>query len=144
MYPSSTRSINNVSIFNLCDLFCCLKRFFLILLISVEDLAYWMSKFVLEARKTDGSNCPLKTLNALVCSFKRYWKASGVHDVNPLNTADSCFGSFRQTLDAEMKCLHAKGLGTKKKQAEPINPGWRSPVVEYRTVGVRKCSGTTE
>ena len=53
-----------------------------LLQMQVEDLAYWMSKFVLEARKADGSEYPPKTLYALVCCFKRYYEASGVHDVN--------------------------------------------------------------
>ena len=79
----------------------------LLLQMQVEDLAYWMSKFVLEARKADGSEYPPKTMYALVCCFKRYYEASGVHDVNPLDTADPRFGSFRQTLDAEMQRLHA-------------------------------------
>ena len=87
---------------------------------QVEDLAYWMSKFVLEARKADGSEYPPKTMYALVCCFKRYYEVSGVHDVNPLDTADPRFGRFRQTLDAEMQRLHAKGLGSKRKQAESI------------------------
>ena len=38
----------------------------------VSDLAYWMGKFVLENRKTDGQEYPPKTLYALVCCFKRY------------------------------------------------------------------------
>ena len=57
----------------------------------VEDLAYFISKFVLEARKADGSEYPPKTLYALVCCFKRYYEASGVHDVNPLDTSDPRF-----------------------------------------------------
>ena len=61
----------------------------LLLQMQVEDLAYWMSKFVLEARKTDGSEYPPKTLYAIVCSFKRYYEANGVHDVNVLNTAQN-------------------------------------------------------
>ena len=31
----------------------------------VSDLAYWMGKFVLETRKTDGQEYPPKTLYAL-------------------------------------------------------------------------------
>jgi len=53
----------------------------------VQDLAYWMGTFVLEVRKADSSEDPLKTLYALVCYFKQFYKASGVHNVNPLNTA---------------------------------------------------------
>ena len=89
---------------------------------SVEDFAYWLGKFVLEVRKQDGSEYPPKTLYGLVCCFKRHFEENNVFDVNPLNTNDSRFGGFRQTLDAEMQRLHRKGLGTTKKQAEPITP----------------------
>ena len=50
----------------------------LLLQMQVEDLAYWMSKFVLKARKADGSEYPPKTMYALVCCFKRYYEASSV------------------------------------------------------------------
>ena len=33
---------------------------------------------------------------------------------------DSDFTEFRATLDAEMKCLQALGVGSKKRQAEPL------------------------
>ena len=89
---------------------------------GAEDLAYWLGKFVLETRKADGSEYPPKTLYSLVCCFKRHYEASGIHSINPLDTADPRFGPFRQTLDAEMQRLHSRGLGTKKKQAEPITP----------------------
>ena len=52
-----------------------------LLQMQVEDLAYWMSKFVLEARKAGGSEYPPKTLYALACCFKRYCEASGFHDI---------------------------------------------------------------
>lgn len=85
-----------------------------------EDLGYWLGKFVLEVRKVDGTEYPPKTLYALVCCFKRHYEANGVHSINPLDVSDPRFGGFRQSLDAEMQRLHTKGLGTKKKQAEPI------------------------
>ena len=53
----------------------------------VEDLAYWMGKFVLEAQKADGNEYPQQTLYALVCCFKWFYEANGVYDVNPLDTA---------------------------------------------------------
>ena len=40
--------------------------------------------------------------------------------MNPLSHSDTRFSGFRQTLDAEMKQLHNKGLGTNPKQAESI------------------------
>ena len=86
------------------------------------DLSYWMRKLVLEVRKKDGSMHPPKTLYALVCCFKRYYEANGVHNINPLDPSDAKFGSFRAVLDAEMKGLHSLGLGSTTKQAQPITP----------------------
>ena len=52
--------------------------------------------------------------------FQTFFEENGIHNDNPLNVGDSRFGNFRATLDAEMKRLHGKGLGTSSKQAEPI------------------------
>ena len=86
---------------------------------TATDLNYWMRKLVLEVRKKDGSMYPPKSLYALVCCFKHYYEANGVHDINPLDASDTRFGSFRAVLDAEMKWLHSLGLGATSKQAEP-------------------------
>ena len=91
-------------------------------IMTPTDLSYWMRKLVLEVRKKDGSMYPPKTLYALVCCFKRYYEANGVHNINPLDPSDAKFGSFRAVLDAEMKRLHSLGLGSTTKQAQPITP----------------------
>ena len=90
---------------------------------SAKDLSYWMGKFMLEVWKKYGSEYLPKSLYALVCCFKRYFRAHGVHDINPLAMVDnSVFGDFRSTVDAEMKRLHSQGLGATKRTAEPITP----------------------
>ena len=94
----------------------------LLLDMTPTDLSYWMRKLVLEVRKKNGSMYPLKSLYALVCCFKRYYEANGVHNINPLDPSDAKFGSFRAVLDAEMKRLHSLGLGSTIKQAQPITP----------------------
>ena len=86
------------------------------------DLSYWMRKLVLEVRKNDGSMYPPQSLYALVCCFKRYYEANGVHNINQLDPSDAKFGSFRAVLDAEMKRLHSLGIGSTFKQAQPITP----------------------
>ena len=88
--------------------------------IPATDFAYWLGKFILEVRKTDGSEYPPKLLYALVCCFKRFFEQNGVHGINPLNTSDVRFRDFRATIDSEMKRLHRLGLGMNSKQAEPI------------------------
>ncbi len=54
--------------------------------------------------------------------LQAFLEANNRFDVNPLSAHDGRFGAFRQTLDAQMKALHKKGLGTKTKRAEPITP----------------------
>ena len=88
----------------------------------IQDFAFWLGKFVLEVRKQNGREYPPKTLYSLVCCFKRHFEVNGVHDANPLNPGSTVFGNFMSTLYAEMKCLHATGLGVTTKQAEPIQP----------------------
>ena len=48
----------------------------------------------------------------------RYLRWNGQPDVDFLK--DPIFADFHGTLDAEMNCLKAAGLGTLKKQAEPL------------------------
>ena len=82
--------------------------------------SYWLEKFIQETQKKDGTEYPPKSLYGLTCCFKCCFETNERFDVNPLSHSDACFVGFRQTLDAEMKRLHKKGLGTKPKQAEPI------------------------
>ena len=60
----------------------------------VEDLVYWMGKFVLEAQKKDGSEYLPKMLYALVCCFKQFYEANSIHNINALSIADPQFGGF--------------------------------------------------
>ena len=59
------------------------------------SLAYWLVRFILETRKHDGSEYPLRNTTM-----------PGVHFFK-----DTDFNDFRSSLDAEMKRLQAKGLG---------------------------------
>ena len=61
----------------------------LLMEMPVEDLVYWMGKFVLEAWKAGCIEYPQQTLYALVCCFKQFYGANGVYNVNPLDTANA-------------------------------------------------------
>ena len=67
--------------------------------------------------------------------------SNSVHNVNPLRVDDSSFGNFRATLDAEMKRLHGKGLGTSSKQAEPITPDEESLLWTSGQLGTHSAKG---
>ena len=100
-----------------------------VLAFSPLQLDYWLTRFVLEARRKDGKPYPPNTLHQLVCGILRY-----VRELKPTIDKDKEFASLRRTLDAEMKSLRAQGLGTTPKQAQPITPAdeeklWASHVL---------------
>ena len=86
---------------------------------SKEDLLYWLSKFVLEARKVDGHPYPPKTLLSLIMGLQSYVCFERQVQMNFL--ADKEFVGFRQVMDAEMKRLSSIGIGTNQKQAQAIS-----------------------
>ena len=80
------------------------------------DMNYWLSKFVLETRKT-----MVTTTHPILCiAFAvAYWDLSETRlEINIFK--DPVFAGFQRTLDSEMKRLRSLRLGVKRKQAEPI------------------------
>ena len=73
---------------------------------------------------------PPNTLYQICCGILRYiWELKPQLDI----FRDAAFASFHQTLDAEMECLKAGGLGVHTKQAKAITPDeeklWQSTLV---------------
>jgi hypothetical protein len=85
---------------------------------SRDELQYWMCRFVLEVRKRDGSLYPANTLHHLCCGVMRHLRQTGWHEIDIFK--DPSFAEFRATLDSEMKKTQSLGIGSKKRQAEPL------------------------
>ena len=85
---------------------------------SSEELQYQMCRLVLEVRKKDGSLYPANTLHHLCCGVMRHLRQAGWHDIDIFK--DPSFAEFRATLDSEMKKTQSLGIGSKKRQAEPL------------------------
>ena len=77
-----------------------------------------MCRFVLEVRKKEGAEFPPNTLHHICCGIMRYMRNNGNPGLDIFR--DKEFAEFRAVLDSEMKRLQAAGLGSQKKQAEPI------------------------
>ena len=77
-----------------------------------------MCRLVLEVRKEDGSLYPANTLHQLCCGVMRHLRQAGWHDIDIFK--DPSFAEFRATLDSEMKKTQSLGIGSKKRQAEPL------------------------
>ena len=96
------------------------------------QLDHWLSKFVVETRRSDGALYPPNTLYAICCGLLRAVRESRPQ-INFLK--DPEFSGFRKTLDGEMKRLRATGLGTKCKQAEPLTVAEENQLWEKGLLG---------
>ncbi|CAG2236653.1 unnamed protein product [Mytilus edulis] len=92
-----------------------------LLAMDVKTMDYWLQRFVLEARKKTGDEYPPKSLYYIVCGLMRHCKDNKLFHVNFFDEKDGTFAQFRKVLDARMKYLLAKGLGTKQKKADAIS-----------------------
>ena len=88
--------------------------------ISTADLNYWLSHFVLEVNRVDGSPYPAVTIKHLCVGIQRFLREEC--DRPEISLFDGLeFVSFRKTLDARMKEVNRLGIGTHKKQAQPLS-----------------------
>ena len=59
--------------------------------------------------------------------------------MNFLDERDHRFGVFQRVLDAQMKELLSKGLGTKVRQADPILPEDEEKIWNQKVFGMQSC-----
>ena len=91
-----------------------------ILSATTQDLQYWLIRFIHEIRKKNGSEYPSNTLHHIISGIMRHIRHDcGRPEIDFFN--DPGFLDFRSSLDAEMKRLQSAGLGSERKQAEPLN-----------------------
>ena len=90
----------------------------LLLEMDPQTVAHWLIRLVLEARKVDGSEYPPNTLHHIICGIMRHLRSTTMPGVDFFKDAE--FTSFRSSLDAEMKRLQSTGIGSTRKQAEPL------------------------
>ena len=88
---------------------------------SKEELGYWLSRFVLETRKQDGSEYPYQSLYGLCTGLQRVLreddKFCGVHI---FDDKDKDFKRFVASLDSKMIELAKNGIGTETISADPV------------------------
>ena len=70
---------------------------------DMRTLAHWLTRFILEV---------------IVCGIMRHLRTTSRHEIDIFK--DHEFSQFRSSLDAEMKRLQSKGVGSVHKQAEPF------------------------
>ena len=97
----------------------------------------WLSRFVLEVRKKDGSPYPSESLYHIVCGILRYIRQNGKPEVD----------FFRQgvcsVLDSEMKHLKASGIQKKKAESRTVNSRRRENSLGKRSAWRPYSAGST-
>ena len=101
--------------------------------LSIEELNRYLSAFVLEARKQDGSFYLSDSLMHIVAGLMRYLRWNGQPDIDLFKQPS--FSEFRRCLDAEMKRLKASGESCRKKKAEPIAEDEEEKLWEMKLLG---------
>ena len=94
--------------------------------LSVEELAFWLSRFVLEIRREDGKCYPPNSLYQLCCGLLRHLNGCGRPEVNMFQQAE-----FRKCLDAEMKRLNSTGMLLLRGKLNQFLWKWRTTCGNY-------------
>ena len=81
-------------------------------------MSKWLSLYVAETRKRDGTQYPAKTIHVLLSGVLHH-----VHSLNPLcpnflDTANLSFYSFHAALHNVFRDLRVKGVGSQSKVTE--------------------------
>ena len=88
---------------------------------TVEEINYWLTRFILEVMRSDGNPYPANTLyNISARLLRHYWDDLNRYDLNILSKDDADFQSFWKALDSRMKEMTIAGIGTKKTLADPL------------------------
>lgn len=86
--------------------------------LNTASLDYWLSKFIYEARKSDGSRFPGKSLCQITAGFNAFFRENNVR-INLFQDIE--FDNFRSSLDLACKESAKEGVGVSTKQAEVID-----------------------
>ena len=101
--------------------------------LTVSEMDFWLSRFVLEVRKRNGDPYPPNTLYQLICGLQHQLREHGCADVKLFDNPS--LHGFRFTLDGKMKRLNGTGNYMTKKQAQPITKEQENRLWELGLLG---------
>ena len=102
--------------------------------LDTRELQCWLSRFIHEARKKNGREYAPNTLYHLACGIMRHIRHNcGRPEIDFFK--DPEFSDFHSSLDAEMKRLQSAGVGSVKKQAEPLTLEKEEQLWEKKILG---------
>ena len=102
---------------------------------DAEVLAKWLSLFVMEVRKKDGTEYPPATIHLLLCGLQRIMRRQNSHPFDIFAKKDVRFRAFRGTMESVFHNLHCKGVGANSKHVQVISEEEEELLWENRIMG---------
>ena len=99
---------------------------------ELADVSFWLQRFVLEVRKSNGDVYSPDSLYQLCCGIQRALREAG-HDVNIFKQFQ--FAQCRSVIDGELKRLNATGNYIEKKKANVITTEMEERLWEQGLLG---------
>ena len=84
-------------------------------------LGKWLSLFVAEVRKKDGTEYPPKTMYILLAGILRHMRLQNPACPNFLDMEDLSFAPFHNALDNVLRDLRARGVGSESQETEAFS-----------------------
>ena len=88
---------------------------------DAATLNRWLSLFVIEARKKDGSRYPFKTIDLLLAGLRRHMNETDPSLPNFFDEKDPNFSGLRGARDTVSRQLRQDGIGTAVKHADVLS-----------------------
>ena len=103
---------------------------------TVKEVDFWLTRFILEARRVDGKPYPANTLYNIATGLMRHFKDDIKRfDLNILSKNEANFSSFRNDLDSKMKERTSAGIGPTKSSADPLTSADEGQLWSSDTIG---------
>ena len=103
---------------------------------TVEELNFWLCRFVVEARRSDGKWYPSATLYQLLAGLLRYARSYSADFPNFLDKSDLRFCELRAACDNVARQLRKDGVGAEVKHAEVFTSEEEAKLWESGTIGI--------
>ena len=79
---------------------------------DIQNLNYWLSRFVTEVRKQDGQPYPPRTIHQILAGLQRYMLEKQPSAPKFLDRTQTAFRELHGTCDSVYRGLHQEGVGT--------------------------------
>ena len=97
----------------------------------------WLSRYVAETRREDGTPYPPKTIQSLLSGLLRYMRSNCIGEVpNFLQKNDLLFWDLHNAIDNTYRALNSKGIGVTTKSAQILSQEDLNTLWEKQILGV--------